>query len=442
MASADSVLARGPVEAAQRMAVALVRPLQILMAAPAVLFLSTLTVMLFRPPDLPLYSLDRVALALLVVVVLVRILVLRQPLPIGRRVTFPLLALTLLALADLLSGPYQVQCWSVFAAKWAVPLALYHVAQVVFADSDSLRKFESYALVVLAYLVLMAVFFLISADSLVWPRYILDANLGIHFDRARGPFLQAVANGVSLNLLGIIALNSFRRRRLKGVPAVLFLIFLPIAILATKTRGVWLSFLLSAVLLLFFSSDARVRRACRYLMVAAVVGAVAVLLVARKSASLSERLEASSPVEFRLAVYRTGWQMFREKPWLGWRGASIRSELSRRIDGFRGEQLVFHNSFLEVVVNHGLLGLALYLWIFADLLRLGRTRPGAWFVSGGFADSRFLSLWPVMVGVYALNACFVVMNYQFVNGLLFTIAGVLAAQARRNDLAQERVLCP
>jgi hypothetical protein len=36
------------------------------------------------------------------------------------------------------------------------------------------------------------------------------------------------------------------------------------------------------------------------------------------------------------------------------------------------------------------------------------------------------------LGVYLLNASFVVMNYQFVNGLLFTLAGLLAAQNRRD----------
>jgi hypothetical protein len=37
----------------------------------------------------------------------------------------------------------------------------------------------------------------------------------------------------------------------------------------------------------------------------------------------------------------------------------------------------------------------------------------------------------VLVGVYLVNAALVVMNYQFVNGLLFTMAGMLAAQQRR-----------
>ncbi len=36
-----------------------------------------------------------------------------------------------------------------------------------------------------------------------------------------------------------------------------------------------------------------------------------------------------------------------------------------------------------------------------------------------------------MIGVYLFNASFVVMNYQFVNGLLFTLAGILAVQNRR-----------
>ena len=97
-------------------------------------------------------------------------------------------------------------------------------------------------LVVLGYLCLIAILFLFGAKGLIFPRYILDESLGIHADRARGPFLQAVANGVTLNLLGLIALDSFRRGRLKRLPALLFLIALPLAILATRTRAVWLSF--------------------------------------------------------------------------------------------------------------------------------------------------------------------------------------------------------
>jgi hypothetical protein len=52
-------------------------------------------------------------------------------------------------------------------------------------------------------------------------------------------------------------------------------------------------------------------------------------------------------------------------------------------------------------------------------------------LSGGFLGGGFRRIWPVLLMVYLLNASAVVMNYQFVNGLLFTIAGILSAQELR-----------
>lgn len=49
----------------------------------------------------------------------------------------------------------------------------------------------------------------------------------------------------------------------------------------------------------------------------------------------------------------------------------------------------------------------------------------------GFLDRHFHELWPILLGVYWINASLVVMNYQFVNGFLFTMAGMLAGQRRR-----------
>ena len=138
--------------------------------------------------------------------------------------------------------PNDAETWSLFAAKWLVPFTLYQLATYIFTDATSLRKFETFSLIVLGYLSLTAILFMFDAKEFIFPRYILDEGLGYHADRARGPFLQAVANGVALNLLGLVALNSFRRKRLRGVLAILFLVALPLAIVATKTRAVWLSF--------------------------------------------------------------------------------------------------------------------------------------------------------------------------------------------------------
>src|SRR5258705_3887479 len=152
-----------------------------------------------------------------------------------------MLALLLLGLTSVLTKPYDPQAWSLLAAKWIVPFALFHLAGIVFRDHGSLRKLEIFALVVLAYLTATSILYLAGTKSLIFPRFILDQSLGIHADRARGPFLQAVANGVCLNLLGMIALDAFRRRRLRGLLAAGLFLATPLALLATRTPAVWLS---------------------------------------------------------------------------------------------------------------------------------------------------------------------------------------------------------
>ena len=442
MSAATTIPARShrvPSDSVQRMAqwglVAAFRPLHALMAWPALLFMATLAAMLFRPPDVRLYYLDRIAFALLVFVVLLRVLIRRQPLPITGPVKWPMLGMLALALLDVLAQPYQAEAWSLLAAKWVVPFAMYYMAGLVFEDEVSLHRFETFALVVLAYLCITSIFFLLGTKSLIFPPFIADESLGIHADRARGPFLQAVANGVTLNLLGLIAIDSFRRRRLRGLLALLFLIALPVAVLATKTRAVWLSFAASVLGLLLFSPSPRVRRACLCLVLAAVAGVLSVLAFEDVNRSFSDRLEERSPVEFRWALYRAGWDMFQAKPLWGWGATAMQTDLSMRISDFHQEAFFFHNTYLEIAVEHGAVGLAFYLWIVVDLFRL-RRYPGrscnepAISPDGSFLDRQFRSLWPVLLAVYLLNGCFVVMNYQFVNGLLFTLAGILAAQNR------------
>jgi O-antigen ligase len=418
--------------AAQWIAVPAFRSLHALMAAPSLLFLLTLAVMLFRPPDLQLYWLDRIAFLLLVFVVLLRALVLRQSLRVAGPVTWPMFGLLLLAFSGLLTQPYDPENWSVFAAKWLVPFTLYHLSGLVFDDVASLRRFETFALLILGYLNLIAILFLFEAKELIIPSYILDESIGIHADRARGPFLQAVANGVTLNMLGLIALDSFRRQRLRGALALVFLVTLPLAILATETRAVWVSSASSVLAVLFFSGNPRLRRACLCLIVAGGLGLLATVSFEEKNALFGARLEERSPVDFRVVMYQTGVEMFLEKPLVGWSAKDVQPELAKRVHDFHQKAYFFHNTYLEIAVEHGLVGLALYLWMVIDLFRLGRKRyPRLASPEGTFLDGQFRLLWTVLVAVYLLNASFVVMNYQFVNGLLFTIAGILAAQNRR-----------
>jgi hypothetical protein len=55
----------------------------------------------------------------------------------------------------------------------------------------------------------------------------------------------------------------------------------------------------------------------------------------------------------------------------------------------------------------------------------------------GFLNRDMHRLWPIILGVYWLNAAVVVMSYQFVNALIFSMAGMLVAQRRRIALESQ-----
>jgi putative inorganic carbon (hco3(-)) transporter len=405
-------------------------PVQAVLAEPSLLFLWALSAMLLHHPDVPSYEIDRIAFLLLLAAVGGRMVLQRRAPDFLTRASWPMLALTLLALYGVLSQPFDPEAWSVLASKFVVPFAFFHLAQVVFTEERELRRFETYAVLVLAYLSFTAIAFLVGAKSLIFPRFILDESVGFHVDRARGPFLQAVANGVSLNLLGILALHAYRRGRFRGAKLLLLLISVPLAIVATMTRAVWLSFAATVVLLLWQCRSPRVRRASVIVGIIAAIAFAAFVNSSQFGNSLSDRLEERGPVDFRQAVYTGCWQMFLERPIAGWGFHQMPLELPRYVSGYTSKIMYPHNTYLELLVENGAFGFGLYVWLMWELWRLGR---GAIPPSerNGFLNRGFHSVWPILLAVYWVNAAVVVMTYQFVNGLLFTVAGMLAAQRRR-----------
>jgi glycosyltransferase involved in cell wall biosynthesis len=177
---------------------------------------------------------------------------------------------------------------------------------------------------------------------------------------------------------------------------------LPIAILATMTRAVWLSFAGTVLMLIVLSKSRVLRRACIASVVVTVAG-LAVVLSSGDGGALGERLEERGPVDYRAAVYAGGWEMFLERPWMGWGFHQMPSELPRHVSGY-GEKILYpHNTYLELLVEHGMVGLALYLWLMWELWRLRRGAiPER--EKRGFLDSQFHRIWPVLLAVYWVNA--------------------------------------
>jgi len=402
------------------------RPVQILISVPSLLFLAALAAMLLRHPDVRFFEIDRVASGLLLLAVVLRGLVRRKERFHFERATWPMIGLTLLVVVSVAGQPFDHETWSLLASKFIVPFAMFHLAAVVFDQEADRRKFEIFAITVLAYLSFTAIAFFAGMHSLIFPKFILDESLGFHADRARGPLLQAVANGVSLNILGLVAVHAYERAKSKGL--LILLVSLPLAILATMTRAVWLAFA-GSVFAVFLRSGRRQRRLV-WVLLAGCAGLAVLLSSNTLTQDLRERLEERGPIDYRQAVYTGGWEMFLERPWLGWGFHQMPSELPRHVTGYQLKVLYPHNTYLELLVEHGVLGLCLYVWLMWELWRLrgGPIPPGE---QRGFLNQNFHRLWPVILCVYWVNAAVVVMSYQFVNGLLFAMAGMLAGQQRR-----------
>ena len=409
------------------------RPLQALIAAPTLLFLTALTAMLFCHPDVSFHRLNRVTFTLLILGVVGRAVVLKQVVLRFDRVSWPMIALTAVVLISLVGRPVDEETWGVLAAKYLFPFALFHLAQLVFTEEQRIRRLEVFALVVLAYLSFTAIVFLLGLRDLVFPKFILDPNLGYHIDRARGPFLQAVANGVSLNILVLLVLHGYRRGTLRSMKTLVVLGSVPIAILATMTRSAWLSFAGSLLGLVFVARNAKARLASIAVVAVAVGGLAVVMSTTKLGSVLGDRLQDSGSVEFREAVYAGSWRMFLDRPITGWGFHQMPANLPGYVGEFHDKVLYPHNTYLEILVENGLLGLSLYAWLMWELWRLGRGKVHG-SEAQSFLDAEFRRWWPILLAVYWVNAALVVMSYQFVNGILFTVAGILVAQRRRLEV--------
>jgi O-antigen ligase len=402
-----------------------------------VFYLVALTAFMFRPPDLEAPPVDRISFLLLLALTSLYFLLRREPLSFFAAPIFlPMAALATLAFCSIIGARFNIQTWSVFANKYIVPYAMFLIARMIFSDERAIRHFFVYCLIVLIYLTFTSIAFLVGAQFLIFPRYIVNANVGIMTDRARGPFLQAVANGTAINILALCTFHWLRKKRIHGMLLMPLLLAVPLAIVATMTRSVWLGFLASAA---FLMASGR-RKLGLFLVISSLAGLCAILMYHGMEKLLVERLQEKGPIDFRFAIYKAGWEMFLDKPCLGWGVNGMSLNIWRYVVGYTTKyDWASHNTYLEVLVDLGIVGIILYGLMFFCLFRLGgRLRQLKSANRVGLIDGRFVVIFRLILVVYLMNGMFVVMNYQFVNALLFMIAGIVWAA----DLRAKRAALP
>lgn len=322
---------------------------------------------------------------------------------------------------------------------YLIPLSLYWIARQSPLSERALAGVLGFLTVFGIYLAATGLAEFFGQWALVFPRYIADPKIGLHFGRARGPMVQSVSYGFCL---GACWLASWLwRERLGRAGQLAILAASPLfaaAVFCSHTRSVWIGVGLSVLVVLGLT----LRGAWRPLALAALVvgGCVLVLPNLERIVSLERGDNSASQTRdsanFRKSFAYVSWRMFQDSPFLGVgfgqftmaklpyihdRGVDLRLEPIR--------DWSHHNTYLSLLTEVGAIGLALFLALLA-----GWTRR-AWRLARDPASSpaarRQGMLLLATLGIYIVQAMCHELSFSPIdNSLLFLMAGLAVGLGR------------
>ncbi len=331
---------------------------------------------------------------------------------------------------------------------YAIPMLVFCVAKHARLDERKLRWAYGMFAGLGVYLTLTALLEISGQWALVFPRYIADPDVGIHFGRARGPMLQSARLGTYLIVCGAAAVALIAQagpwRRCGVLLAALCAPLVLAAIYFTYTRSVWMG----AALAVLTALGLGLRTKWRILLFATAVafgGAVVVLqgdkLIAFERGSSAADTRQSTYMRASFAY--VSWLMFQDKPLTGFGFGQFPQEsphyLSDRSTTLQLEQIrgyIHHNTLLSLLVELGIIGLLLFLAVLVYWLR------SAWLLWRDPELPKWVRghglLFLVALAPYSLQLVFREVSYSPIeNSLVFFLAGTVCS-LRAAHLAPRR----
>ncbi|MBW3598043.1 MAG: O-antigen ligase family protein [Planctomycetes bacterium] len=261
-----------------------------------------------------------------------------------------------------------------------IPLTLYFLGRRLPLNEASVNGVQTGLAVFGVYLAAIGLLEAAGQWSLVFPRYIAAPELGLHFGRSRGPMVHAVSYGVYLaTCLVCVWLWRERVARHGGILLAALIPAFLAALFFTKTRTVWLGAGAAALLTLGLTLKGRVRNAA----LASMAAAALVVGVAKMDSILGLEREGTvadtrHSADMRKSFTYVSWLMFCDRPIAGFGFGQFASaklpylgdrSVDLNLESIRG--YVHHNTFLSVLTETGLVGLALFLGVFYHWTRRG-----------------------------------------------------------------------
>lgn len=220
------------------------------------------------------------------------------------------------------------------------------------------------------YLGFTGIFEIIGPHALVFPRYINNPKIGIHFGRARGPFVQAAVNGLALYaclLAWLIALRGWRRRGPR-LAALLAIAVCSVSLLLTFQRTIWIGVVVAALLTLIVVPELR-RYVIPVVVGAALMVAIAFIAIPTVREYALVRAADVGTVQSRDALDDAAIAMVEAKPLFGFGwgrflvDAPFYFKTSDSYEVSEGANNPLHDVYASIVTELGLVGFTMWIAI-------------------------------------------------------------------------------
>jgi len=400
---------------------------------------------------LPDISLDRMLFVFLIIVFIIEILARKRKVFSLTKVECSMFLFCLFAVISMIWTGSIVKEGGKLAigellTGYIVPFFIFFISQNVYDNSSKREGFLKFIILVGVYLSFTAIFEHLRINKLIFPKYILDTDFGIHFGRARGPFGQAAVNGTVLGFVfSAIFYFLFNSDKWKmwRLYSMLLLVITPLAVFFTYTRAAWLGAVSSFTII----SLVIFRQSWKVFAVIAIIFFIVAFFVApffldyNTMAFAHERMHQKSPVYERLGLYAAYINMFISNPIFGVGFTKFSDnapdyflDVSMENISFQYTELKEHDTFAVVLAEMGIIGIALILVIYGSILLTSIKLYKNLRLYNLQAKSMVIIFWGCMA-VYIINSVFIQMRYfEFVNSIFFIFAGLIYRMGREYDV--------
>lgn len=255
-----------------------------------------------------------------------------------------------------------------------IPFAAFIAAPAMYKTAQQRRLLLVALAGVGGYLGLLSFVEITRASSLVWPGFVADPAQGIHYGRARGPFLESAMNGLTMVMCAASAAFLLVRSKSVAGHAMLIGVIATCAFgaLFTLTRAVWIAAFVALIAGLLMSTKSR-----KFVLPSLGVIVFGVLasfaIVPQLSEQAQTRSSDSFPVWDRLNTNRAAVDAGFDNPLFGVGYENFRlvgDQYMTQAGSYplTGEGLIIHNVFLSNWAELGLVGSFLWLAAFVSCI--------------------------------------------------------------------------